>query len=33
VLQTARKHGHAALETLTDAVGPSIDENLLLQRT
>lgn len=33
VLQTARKHGHAALETLTDALGPSIDENLLLQRT
>jgi transposase len=31
VLQTARKHGCGALETLTDALGPAIDENLLLQ--
>jgi transposase len=31
VLQTAQKHGHDALETLTDTLGPSIDENLLLQ--
>ncbi|MEA3401443.1 MAG: IS66 family transposase [Armatimonadota bacterium] len=31
VLQTARKHGHDPLETLTDALGPSIDDNLLLQ--
>jgi transposase len=33
VLQTARKHGHDALEALTDALGPAIDDNLLLQRT
>ncbi|MEA3401681.1 MAG: IS66 family transposase, partial [Armatimonadota bacterium] len=31
VLQTARKHGRDALETLTDALGPCIDDNLLLQ--
>jgi hypothetical protein len=31
VPQTAQKHGHDALEALTDALGPSIDENLLLQ--
>lgn len=33
VLQTARKHGRDALETLTDALGPSIDDSLLLQPT
>jgi transposase len=31
VLQTAQKHGHDALETLTDTLGPSIDAKLLLQ--
>ena len=33
VLQTAREHGHDALETFIDALGPSIDDSLLLQRT
>ena len=32
VLQTANKNGHDAFETLTDALGPSIDDCLLLQR-
>lgn len=31
VLQTARQHGCDALETLTDTLGPSIDDSLLLQ--
>lgn len=33
VLQAAREHGHDALETLTDALGPSPDEKLLPGRT
>jgi transposase len=33
VLQTAQKSGRHTLETLTDALAPAIDDNLLLQRT